>query len=186
VPNILSVTVVIGGDSYHLPLRFDAKGRYKPALGIDNTAFVLAKGALLKRAPGTDTAKLSLLLADPDLSYEAGVSTLRVRILDGTNVLVDRDFTALGGPKSVGIDSASGRSFFAFKTLADAATTNRVAMRFASKTGKMKLLLSALDLAGVPASEAQLGVEITIGSKVYTTHVTFFEPSPGKYNLAIP
>ena len=186
VPNILSVTVVIGGDSYHLPLRFDAKGRFKPALGIDDTAFVVAQGSLLKRAPGTDAARLSLLLADPDLSYEAGVSTLRVRILDGTNVLVDRDFTALGGPKKQSVDSATGKTIFSFKTLKDLAVTNRAAMSFASRTGKMKLLLSALDLSGVPASEANLGVEVTIGSKVYTTHVTFFEPSPGKYNLAIP
>ena len=70
--------------------------------------------------------------------------------------------------------------------LKDAAVTDRVAMSYSSKTGRMRLALSATDLAGVPAGEAHLGVEVTIGTNVYLTHVTFFETLPGKYGLAIP
>jgi hypothetical protein len=186
VPNVLWSTVKIGDDSYRVSLRFNDKGVFKPALGYERSAFVVSKGSLVSATPGKDSAKLSLLLADPSLSYEAGVSTLRVRILDGTNVLFDRDFTALGGPEKESVDSATGKTVFSFKTLKDAATTDRVAMSYASKTGKMKLVVSAADLSGVPASEAHLGVEVTIGSQVYITHVTFFETSPGKYGLAIP
>jgi hypothetical protein len=186
VPNVLWSTVKIGDDSYRVSLRFNEKGVFKPALGYDRSAFVLAKGSLAVKGPGTDTVKLSLLLADPSLTYEQGVSTLRVRILEGTNVLVDREFTALGGPEKEGTDSATGKTFFSFKTLKDQAETDRVAMSYASKTGKMKLVLSATDLAGVPAGEAHLGIEVTIGSNVYLTHVTFFETSTGKYGLAIP
>jgi Putative Ig domain len=186
VPNVLWSTLKIGDESYRVSLRFNDKGVFKPALGYERSAFVVSKGALAVGNPGSDSAKLSLLLADPSLSYQEGVSTLRVRILDGTNVLVDRDFTALGGPENESVDSATGRTVFSFKTLKDAATTDRVAMSFANKTGKMKLVLTATDLAGVPANEAHLGVEVTIGTQVYITHVTFFETSPGKYGLAIP
>ena len=50
----------------------------------------------------------------------------------------------------------------------------------------MKINLSGLDLSGVPAGEAHLGIEVTIGTNVYPTTVTFFEQSPGKHDLAIP
>jgi hypothetical protein len=102
VPNVLWSTVKIGDDSYRVSLRFNDKGVFKPALGYERSAFVVSKGSLVSATPGKDSAKLSLLLADPSVSYEAGVSTLRVRILDGTNVLFDRDFTALGGREGCG------------------------------------------------------------------------------------
>jgi hypothetical protein len=50
----------------------------------------------------------------------------------------------------------------------------------------MKLTLSALDLSGISDGEAHLTFEVTVGSRVYSTNVTFFEPSEGKYGLAIP
>jgi len=108
VPGVLSQTVALGDEEWRLRLRFDEKGGFRPALAFERTAFVLSKGTLALKGPGLDTAKLSLLLADPNFAYEAGVSTLRVRILDSATVLLDRDFTALGGPVKVGIDSKSG------------------------------------------------------------------------------
>jgi hypothetical protein len=186
VPGVLVQTVSIGDHAYRLPLRFDEKGGFRPALGFERAAFVLSKGAVSRKGPGLDSAKLSLLLADPNLGYEAGVSTLRVRILDGATVLLDRDFTALGGPEKETTDSKTGKPVFSFKTLSDTELTNRVAMSYASSKGAMKLTLTALDLTGIPSSEAHLGFEVTIGSRIYTTYVTFFETSEGKYGLAIP
>jgi hypothetical protein len=186
VPGVLSQTVKLGDDTFAVKLRFDEKGGFRPALAFERTVFVLSKGTLGLKGPGLDAAKLSLLLADPNFAYEAGVSTLRVRILEGATVLLDRSFTALGGPAKVGIDSKSGKPWVSFKTLKDEALTDKVAMGYSSSKGGMKLTLSNLDLSAISDGEAHLTFEITIGSRVYSTGVTFFEPSEGKYGLAIP
>jgi len=73
-----------------------------------------------------------------------------------------------------------------FKTLPDAALTDKVALGYSSSKGGMKLTLSNLDLSAISDGEAHLAFEVTIGDRVYTTYVTFFETSEGKYGLAIP
>jgi len=186
VPGVLTETVSIGAAAYRLPLRFDDRGSFRPALDFDRAAFVLAKGAIVVRGPGLDQVKLTLLLADQNLSYEEGVTTLRVRVLEGATVLFDRDFTALGGPEKEGTDKRTGKPIFAFKTLKDTGLTDRVKMAFASSKGTMKLALTNLDLTGISPGEAHLGIEVTIGNRVHTTYVTFFETKPGKYGLSIP
>ncbi|HET6203000.1 MAG TPA: Ig domain-containing protein [Planctomycetota bacterium] len=186
VPGALWQTVTLGDDAWHVLLRFDERGGFRPALAFERTAFVLSKGALAVTGPGLDSAKLSLLLADPNFAYEAGVSTLRVRILDGATALLDRDFTALGGIPKTGIDSRTLKPWVSFQTLPDTATTDRVALGYSSSKGGMKLKLSNLDLAAITDGEAHLTFEVTVGARVYTTHVTFFETSEGQYGLAIP
>jgi len=186
VPGDLSQTVTIGDSAYRLLLRFDDGGGFRPALGFQRTAMVLSRGSLAAGTPGADSAKLTLLLADPNFSYEGGVSTLRFRILDGATVLLDRDFTALGGEARIGVDSNTGRTTYAFRTLSDAALTDRVSLAYSSSKGAMKVGLSGLDLTGITAGEAHLAFEVTVGIRVYTTYVTFFETSPGRYGLAIP
>ncbi len=185
VPGVLSQVVTLGGRSYRLLLSADRKGGVKRATAYERTAFVVDKGALQLKGAGLDSAKLGLLLADPNASYEAGVSTLRVRILDGATVLVDRDFTVLGGPAKLRVDPGSGRPTFAFKTLRDTEPLNQVKLAYASSAGKMKLALSALDLSGITPGEAHLTVELTIGDRVYSTRVTFFEMKPGRYGLML-
>ncbi len=186
VPGVLSQTLTLGDNAWRVLLRFDEKGGFRPALAYERTVFVLSKGSLSLKGPGLDSAKLSLLLADPNFAYEAGVSTLRVRILDGATELLDRDFTQLGGIPKTGIDTRSGKPWVSFKTLPDTELTNKVAMGYSSSKGGMKLTLSNLDLSAISGGEAHLAVEVTIGARVYTTYVTFFEPSEGKYGLAIP
>jgi hypothetical protein len=185
VPGSLSQTVRLGDEAWRVLMSFDEKGAFRPALAFERTVFVLSKGSIGVKGPGLDTAKLALLLADPNFAYEPGTSTLRVRILDGTTPLLDRDFTALGGPARTGVDK-SGRPWVSFKTLRDDAATDRVAMAYSSSKGAMKLTLSGLDLAGIPDGEAHLTFEVTVGARVYSTNVTFFETSDGKYGLAIP
>ena len=53
--------------------------------------------------------------------------------------------------------------------------------KFDTGKGQMVLSLNALDLTGMPATEAHLGVEVQIGPKTYFTTVTLFERGPGKY-----
>lgn len=185
VPGILAQRVTIGDRAFRLLLRFDERGGFRPALAFERTAFVLSRGSLAVNGPGLDSAKLGLLLADPAFSYALG-DTLRIRILDGATVLMDRDFTALGGAPKLGLDGATGRTTYAFRTLADAAVADRVAMSYSSSKGAVKLSLSAMNLSAITAGEAHLTFELTIDERVYSTGVTFFGTAPGTYGLAIP
>ena len=78
-------------------------------------SFVLTKGKLNVGNASNDVATLTMLLSDASFLYNTG-DTLRVRLLEGATVLVDRDFTALGVGQS-GTDK-NGRLVFTLKTLA--------------------------------------------------------------------
>jgi hypothetical protein len=186
VPGTLSQMVRLGSRAYRLVLLTDAKGGVKGTAPYQRTAFVLNRGALRTGSPGADSAKLGFLLADPGFSYEGGVSTLRMRILDGATVLMDRDFTALGGAAKLGTDKNTGRPTYAFKTMSDTEVLDVVSMGYSSSKGAMKVSLSGLDLSAITPGEAHLTFEVTIGDRVYTTGVTFFGSNPGSYGLSIP
>jgi hypothetical protein len=186
VPGVLSQHVTLGDSRWRLLLRFDDRGGFRPTGGFERPAFVLSQGSLSVAGPGLDSAKLTLLLADPNFSYEGGVSVLRLRILEGATELMDREFTSLGGPAKLGTDKVTGKTTYAFRTLSDVAMTDRVSLGYSSGKGAMKVGLSAMDLSGISAGEAHLTFELTVGERVYSTRVTFFETSPGRYGLAIP
>jgi hypothetical protein len=186
VPGVLSQRVTLGDSRWRLLLRFDDRGGFRPTGGFERPAFVLSQGSLSVEGPGLDSAKLTLLLGDPNFSYEGGVSALRLRILEGATELMDREFTALGGPAKLGTDKVTGKTTYAFRTLSDTELTDRISLGYSSGKGAMKVGLSAMDLSGISAGEAHLTFEVTIGERVYSTNVTFFESSPGRYGLAIP
>ncbi|HEX2486458.1 MAG TPA: Ig domain-containing protein, partial [Myxococcota bacterium] len=187
VPGILTQTVTIGSRGYRLLLTFDERGVFHPALDFERAAFVVRTGKLTVKGPGDDAAKLSLLLADPNFAYEAQTSPLRIRILEGTNVLVDRDFTLLGGEAKVTTDARTGSLVYAFKTLKDAATADRIAkFSYQSGRGTMALALADLDLTSLPPDETHLGVELTVGARTYYTAVTFFEGQQGRWSTTMP
>ena len=187
VPGILTQLVTIGTRGYRLLLSFDENGVFHPALDFERTAFVVRSGKLSVRGPGQDTGKLALLLADPNFSYEGGVSALRLRILEGTDVLLDRDFSALGGEAKVTTDARTGALVFAFKTTKDTATADRIVkLSYQSGKGTMALGLADLDLSGISQGEAHLGFELTIATRTYYTAVTFFGTSGGRYSTTMP
>jgi len=184
VPGIHRMIVRMGGSSYRMNVRFDAKGAAKGPVGFMRPAFVLVKGALKVNADGEDTAKLSMLLADSSLLFDAG-DVLRVRILEGATVLIDRDFTALG--QSVSSVDSAGVLTFKIKSLADPGLVDLVKkFSFDSKKGKLSLALDALSLGAMTAGEAHLTVELTLNDRVYRTGVTFFELKPGNYTTKMP
>ena len=189
VPGVLVQTVTIGPRGYRLLLTFDENGAFHPALDFERTAFVVRTGKLTKKGPGDDSAKLSLLLADPNFAYEAQTSPLRIRLLEGTTVLLDRDFTALGDVANVTTDARTGSLVFAFKTLKDTAETDRIVkFNYQSGSGKMTLGLAGLDLGAMANGETHLGVELTIGLRTYYTAVTVFEgkTGSGRYSTTMP
>jgi hypothetical protein len=187
VPGILTQLVTIGSRGYRVLLSFDENGVFHPALDFEKTAFVVRTGKLTVKGPGQDSAKLALLLADPNFAYEGGVSALRLRILEETDVLLDREFTALGGEANVTTDARTGSLVFAFKTLKDTAATDRVVkLAYHSGKGTLSLGLANMDLAGISADEAHLGFELTIGLRTYYTAATFFQTTGGRYSTSMP
>jgi len=147
-------------------------------------AFVLAKGKLSVGNAGSDSATLGMLMSDASFLYNTG-DTLRIRLLEGATVLVDRDFTALGVGQS-GTDK-NGRLVFTLKSVADTEVANVIKkFSYSSAKGKLALALSGLTLGALSNSEAQLTIELTIGNRIYTTGVTFFGANPGNYSTSIP
>lgn len=186
VPATLRHTTVLGGRGYRLDEAFNGKGVFKPALAYRRTAFVVTKGALKAVAPGKDWVKLSLYLADPNFQYETGVTTLGVRILDGASQILTKDFTALG-KGTTRTDRGTGATVYKVKAGKDTADTDRLSkFVFLSSKGKMALKLSSLDLASVPSTEAHLGIELTVGDRIYYTAVTFFEKRQGSFTTKMP
>ncbi len=186
VPATLRHATTIGGRGYRLDEVFDAKGVFKPALGYRRTAFVAAKGAVSALGAGKDSVKLALLLGDQNFAYESGVTLLRVRLLDGTTELLSKEFTLLA-EGTTGTDRGTGATVHKLKGLKDPDPANRLAkFAFASASGKMTLALSDLTLTGVPAGEAHLGIELTVGDRIYYTAVTFFEGKTGKFTTTMP
>jgi len=176
VPATLRHTTILGGRGYLLDELFNARGVFSPALAYRKTAFVVARGALKSGAPGKGAANLALFLADPNFHYDSGVSVLRVRILNGATEILSKDFTTLGPGTTREVKAAR-----------DPATTNTVSrFVFLIPKGAMSLKLSRLDLTAVPSSEAHLGVELTIGDRIYYTAVTFFERRAGSFTTLGP
>ena len=125
-----------------------------------------------------------MLLSNPSFVYQTG-DTLRIRLLEGTTVLVDRDFTAVGvGEQTTNND---GELVFTVKTLPDPATTNRIVkFSYRSAKGKLLLALSGLTLDALTNGEAHVTAELTIRDRIYTTGVTFFGPKRGTYLMSMP
>ena len=116
------------------PLR--REGRLPARARIRAHGLVLSKGSLSLKGPGLDAAKLSLLLGRPELCLRAGVSTLRVRILDGATELLDRDFTALGGIPKTGVDSRTLKPWVSFIDAPRRRAHGQVALGYSEQQGR--------------------------------------------------
>jgi hypothetical protein len=185
VPGTLRHTTIIGGRGYLLDEAFNTQGAFKPALAYRKTAFIVSRGALKAVAAGKGSVMLSLFLADPSFHYESRVSTLRVRILDGANELLSKNFTALG-TGTTRVDPRTRVTVYRVKASKDPASTDRLSQFvFLSSTGKMVLKLARLNLA-MPSTQNHLGVELTIGDRIYYTAVTFFENRTGSFTTTMP
>jgi len=176
IPATLRQITILGGRGYRLDELFSAKGVFQPALAYRNTAFVVANGTLKGGAPGKGSASLAGFLADPNFHYESGVSVLRVRLLNGATEILSKDFTTLG--------RGTARQLKATKDPAATNTLSRFVLVIPK--GTVSLKLSRLDLGAVPSAEAHLGVELTIGDRIYYTAVTFFERRPGSFTTRGP
>ena len=183
VPGLNEVVMRMGLHSYRTPVLFNAKGG---ANGTSATrpCFVLASGKLKTGTAGLDTATLNMRLADESFFYQTN-DTLRIRVLQGATVLVDRDFTALGQVRQ--FTNSLGKVLFNVRILRDTATPSRLrSFSYRSSTGVLLLSLSGLTLGGISNGQAHLTYELTVGERIYTTSVTYFGANPGTYSTAIP
>ena len=182
VPGEQIVALTLGSQVFRTTVLFDERGKAN-AFSSTRPCFVLAKGNARIRATGTDSAVLSMLLSNPSFIFETG-DTLRIRLLQGTTVLLDRDCTPLATVKQTA--KRDGTLVFAVKTLADAATTDRIQrFSYSSANGKLALSLSGLTLDGLDDGAAHVTIELTIRDRIYTTGVTFFGANPGSYSIPI-
>lgn len=183
VPGLHNVVLTMGSQSYRTTVLFDASGNAN-ALSSVRPCFVLAKGTLRAGRDGLDSAVIGMLLSDASFVYQTG-DTLRIRLLQGTTVLVDRDFTALGTGQQ--ITNKYGKLVFTVKTLPDTATTDRIGrFSYSSAKGKLSLTLSGLTLGALTNGEAHVTTELTIRDRIYATGVTFFGANPGIYSTSMP
>jgi hypothetical protein len=183
IPGPYDVVLRMGSQSYRTAVHFNENGGAN-AISAARPCFVLAKGKLNVGNAGADSANLAMLLSDASFVYQTN-DTLRIRLLQGATVLVDRDFTDLG--KGLQSTDQFGKLIFTVQTLADSAVTNRISkFSYNSGKGKLSLLLSGLALGGLTNSQAHLTIELTIGERIYPTYVTFFGVNPGTYSTSMP
>ncbi len=177
VPGVLRHTLILGNKGYKLDLFFDSKGKFTPTSGYRKTAFVVDKAKVSTKG----TLVLLMLLGDPSFTYTSGTSIMRFRMLNGATVLVDKTFTDLVSSKE-STDGRTGGTVFKLKGSKDAAASNTLSkFSYLSSKGKLILAMKNVDLSGLPASPAHVGVELTVGDKIYSTAVTLFAPSGGTY-----
>jgi len=181
LPSASRLTVAVDR-GYRMDQYVDGTGRFRAPSGYRRTAYVVSGGSLVPGAAAAKgSANLSILLGDPAFAYEAGVSTLRIRVLRDGAAVIDRDFTALG-TASESRDRRTGLPVVNLRTARDAETVNRVVRcTYSTKSGRMSLRLAGLDLTTLTDPEVHLGVELTIGERTHWTGVTFFAKR-GRYS----
>ena len=182
VPGQQIVALTLGSQLYRTTVLFDERGKAN-AFASTRPCFVLATGSLRLRDTALDSATFSMLLSNPSFIFETG-DALRIRLLQDTTVLLDRDFTALGVVKQT--TKRDGTLVFALKTLKDTTTADRIQQfSYNSAKGKLSLTLSDLTLDSLETGEAHITIELTIRDRIYTTGVTFFGANPGRYSTRI-
>ena len=188
-PNTFRNTVQLGTRGYKLDEFFHGNGVFTPTSGYRKTAFVVANAAVTAgKGPNLDSATFNMLLADPAFAYIPGSSDLEFRIsfADTGIVAIDKNFTTLVTGKTA-VDKTTGATLFKLKNIKDLAATNTLTkFLYDSKTGKLTLSLKNLTLVGFTGTEVQVLVELTVGTKFYTTEVTLFAPNAGSYTTTKP
>ena len=181
LPSVLRNTMTIGSKGFRLDELFDVKGKFKATAGYRKIAFVSDKAKATVKGPGTDAVTLGLLLGDPGFAYDSGVTELRFVVTSEGTPILDKTFTTL----VVGAQSMdkNGVVVFKLKSLKDTATTDTL-KKFAydSGKGKMTFALANTTLA-LPVDEAEVTLELHVGTKTYFTSVTLFANKPGSYSL---
>jgi len=181
----LENVVVLGNRGFCLEEQF-TDGKLLVTPGYETVAFVVDKLKLALEEDDTGTVALSAKLIVPDLLCEPGTA-LRLRVLEGAEVLLDKDLTDLIGVEQVTDPRTRDLAFVLRKNDADTAETDRLTkFRYDSRKGKLKVTLRDADMSGISSGEAHLAVELTVDDRVYYTALTVFSPRDGRYSAKMP
>ena len=183
VPGTVRTTTMLGDRGYRLETFLDQKGRFTATSGYRNTAFVVDKAKVSSKGPGKDVIKIAMLLGDPAFTYESGVSELRFRVLRAGSAIFDKTFTQLVLSKE-GVDRKTGAVFTMMKRIVkdEAVTDTLTKFAYHGKTGQLILIAKNADLSALVSDQEHVGVEITVGDRVYYTSVTLFAGKRGTYS----
>jgi len=189
VPNELVCSLTLGDSLGRIKEYLGVKGKFTIFTSYRNTGFAVAKAKLIRLGAGLDSAQIQVYLASPSFKYNIG-DTVRIRLIDSdSNVLVDKDATALvTGTKT--LDAATQATVYTLKKslLIDTSLADNLKIfRYGSKTAKMDFKIAYMDLSLLADTEENLTVEITIGDTVYTSLITLFDPDNlGKFTEKMP
>jgi hypothetical protein len=181
-------TVRLGTRAYRLDMYFDDTGKFRPALGYRNTAFVVASAKATVKAATKDSLSFSMLLGNPTFAFPVNQNkTVRFRVFNSAGaVIVDKDFTPIIA-YTTAVDTATGETVYKLKSGLDGTATPGK-FSYDSKSGKMTASLKALTLAGtglLTGVEEHVSVEISVAEKQYYTSVTLFAPKTGAYSTKL-
>jgi hypothetical protein len=186
----LSNSVILGSKGYALKTFLDSKGKHSVTSSARNASFVVATAKVKDKGSEKDSAQLTMYLADPSLLADylftdcpgkdqyCHEPTVRLKLYDGSNVLLDKDLTALVATSRTVDDNDVALYKMKKVVKTDPATDNILStFSFDSKKGLLKIGLKNLVLAngGLDAQQAHIGVELKIGSMSYFTSITLFE-----------
>ena len=198
---MVSNNITLGGKGYKLEAFLDSKGKFLPTSSYRSASFVVSGASAKDTGSTKDNATLSMYLADPSLladfdfavcdssNKNCNQPVVLLKLYDGVTVLLDKDITSLVAATRIE-DSHAVVSYKMKKVVkTDPAMENILSsFNFDSKKGLLKIALKNLVLASpLDASQAHVGVELTIGSMSYFTSVTLFESKLGSqaYNSKI-
>jgi hypothetical protein len=179
VPATTRNVLMIGNKSYRIDEAFDAKGKLTVPSGYRSTCFVLSDGQIILKGAGKDTAKFNFLLGDPAFACAQG-TPIEFTVQDGEGTYIAKpDFSDLLSVQQVTVKDIE---VCKIKQSGKDATPDTTLKKFSytTQTGKMSLSLANMTITGL-SGEKHLLFELRIGDKTYTTTVTFFERSPGKF-----
>lgn len=182
--------VILGGKGFKLKTLLDPKGKFVPTSSYRNASFVAATAKVKDVGKTSDNAALTLYLADPSLladytflqcdktNKNCNQPTVKLKLYNGADVLLDKDLTALLATTRT-FDKNALPIYKMKKVVKKDPSMGNTLTKFSfdSKKGALKISLKDLVLAnpGLDSWQAQVGVELKIGSASYFTSITLFE-----------
>lgn len=182
-------TLILGNNhSYRVDEFNDTSGKFIVTSGYRTTCMVVDTASITVKGDKPDIASFKLFFTDPEFTFAQG-DTVSIKVVSGDKTLFEKIFSQFLTVKST-IDSKSGMKYYAIKNSVKdtSATVTLKKFDYSSKTGKMTLSMTGLDLNGLLTAENQVSFELTIRDKTYFTSASIFETNTGseKYSQKIP
>lgn len=185
LPGGADLDLRIGEQRRRLRVELDARGRFRPAVGLRNAAFVAAEAALTRDPSGAGSLSIGGFLASEQLGFDPQSQELRVRLYHQGVALLDRDLTRNAVVKTKR-QARTGINTVQIAVPREASGANAsTGFQYEGSRGRLRFGFTGIDLSSIPERQTplQLQLEVAIGESVFGTSTTFFELEPGEYTL---